>query len=287
MTESDRLTAEAFATSWNTVREGSVYSREQFLDWMAPVEPDSIAGISVLELGFGNGSLLAHMGTLGPARLAGIELGDTLEATRRNLSQLAPGLPELHRGDLVTADLGTFDLVYCIGVLHHLADPDAGVRSLLRHTRPGGRFHAWVYAREGNGLVRLVVEPVRRVASRLPWWLTKYGLALPLVVPFFLYARLLRALARLFGRSPLLEKTLPLYSYALWIAPRPFWFFHHVAFDQLVTPRTTYFHRRTVERWLASPDVEPGSAYILFRNGNSWKFGGRRRANVSPEAAIS
>lgn len=287
MTDPDHRTAEAFASSWNTVREGSVYSREQFLDWMAPVEPDSIAGLSVLELGFGNGSLLAHMGTLGPRRLAGIELGDTLEATRRNLAHLAPGLVELHRGDLVTADLGAFDLVYCIGVLHHLADPEAGFRSLLGHTRPGGRFHGWVYAREGNELVRLVVEPIRRIASRLPWWLTKYGLALPLVVPFFLYARLLRAVTRRFGRSQRLERALPLHAYGLWIAERPFWFFHHVAFDQLVTPRTTYLDRRTVERWLASPDVEPGSAYILFRNGNSWKFGGRRRADVNPEAPRS
>ena len=196
MTDTDRRTAEAFASSWNTVREGSVYSRDQFLEWMAPISPDFVAGLSVLELGFGNGSLLAHMGTLEPKSLTGIELGDTVEATRRNLAHLPAGLVELRRGDLVTADLGAFDLVYCIGVLHHLADPDAGFRSLLRHTRPGGRFHAWVYAREGNALVRLVVEPIRRVASRLPWWMTKYGLALPLVVPFFLYARLLRALAR-------------------------------------------------------------------------------------------
>ena len=24
--------------------------------------------------------------------------------------------------------------------------------------------------------------------------------------------------------------------------------------------------------------IEPGSTYIIFRNGNSWKFGGRKRA---------
>ena len=282
MTGRDTRTAEAFASSWNTVREGSVYSREQFLDWIAPIAPESVAGLSVLELGYGNGSLLAHMGALAPRRLAGIELGDTLETTRRNLAHLDSGLLDLHRGDLVAADLGTFDLVYCIGVLHHLQDPEAGIRSLLRHTRPGGRFHGWVYAREGNGIVRLVVEPIRRLASRLPWWLTKYGLALPLVVPFFLYARLLRFASGKCWIPERLAKALPLGAYALWIAGRPFWFFHHVAFDQLVTPRTAYFDRGTVERWLASPEVEPGSAYLHFRNGNSWKFGGRRRGEVSP-----
>jgi SAM-dependent methyltransferase len=266
----DSRTAEAFASSWNTVGTGSVYSREQFLDWFDPIAPESVAGLSVLELGFGNGSLLAHMGTLGPSRLCGIELGDTGEATRRNLAHLPPGLVELHRGDLVTAELGTFDLVYCIGVLHHLADPDAGFRSLLRHTGPGGRFHGWVYAREGNALVRSVVEPARRVGSRLPWWLTKYGIALPLVLPYFVYAKLLRSLGR---GAP---RFLPLREYSRWIASRDFPFFLHVAFDQLVTPTTRYFDRAVVERWLASPEVEPGGAYVVFRNGNSWKFGGRR-----------
>ena len=70
-------------------------------------------------MGFGNGSLLAHMGTYGPSKLAGIELGDTVEQTRRNLSHLPASMLELHQEDLTTANLGAFDLVYCIGVLHH------------------------------------------------------------------------------------------------------------------------------------------------------------------------
>ena len=230
------------------MREGSVYSREQFLDWMAPDR----ARFRRRPLG-SRARLrerLAPRAHGNPRRRGASRGSSSATRSRRRAgtsAHLPAGLADLRRGDLVTADLGTFDLVYCIGVLHHLADPDAGFRSLLRHTRPGGRFHAWVYAREGNALVRLVVEPIRRVASRLPWWLTKYGLALPLVVPFFLYARLLRAVAGRLVRPETLGRVLPLAAYALWIAGRPFWFFHHVAFDQLVTPRTTYFDRRTVE----------------------------------------
>ncbi len=32
----DQKTAAAFATSWNTLPSGSVYSREQFEEWMSP-----------------------------------------------------------------------------------------------------------------------------------------------------------------------------------------------------------------------------------------------------------
>lgn len=182
---------------------------------------------------------------------------------------------ELYQGDLTQVELGQFDLVYCIGVLHHLQQPEAGFRAVLRHVRPGGRFHCWVYAHEGNELVRWIVDPVRRVASGLPWWVTRYLIALPMVVPYYLYAKLLQALG---PRLPLaVTRRVPLYHYSLWIAERPFWFFRHVAFDQLVAPRTVYLRRDDIERWLAHADVDPASTYVIFRNGNSWKFGGRRR----------
>ena len=276
----DARTAAAFATSWNTVGAGPVYTHEQFVDWFAPLDPASVAGESVLEMGFGNGSLLYHMGECGPRRLCGIELGDTLTQTRKNLSHLPEGMVDLHRGDLTTADLGPFDLVYCIGVLHHLDQPRAGFEAVLRHTRPGGRFHCWVYAEEGNGVVIHAVDPIRRVASRLPWWLTKYGVALPLAIPYYAYAKTVRALSNGGDGSGALERLvsrLPLADYSRWIAQRPFPFFHHVAFDQLVTPRTHYISRATVDSFLRHPDVDPESVYVVFRNGNSWKFGGRRR----------
>jgi SAM-dependent methyltransferase len=273
----DAPTAVAFAASWNNVGRGSVYTRAQFLDWMAPVDPASLRGKAVLEMGFGNGSLLAHMGDYGPARLAGIELGDTIEQTRENLAHLPAGMLELHQGDLTTANLGEFDLVYCIGVLHHLQNPRAGFDAVIRNTRPGGLFHCWVYAEEGNAVVIRVVDPIRRFASRLPWWATKYGVALPLAIPYFVYAKAVRRLAAAGGPATHLVSHLPLAEYSQWIAQRPFPFFHHVAFDQLVTPQTVYLRREEVEAMLRHPDVDPDSAYIINRNGNSWKFGGRRR----------
>lgn len=276
----DAKTAAAFATSWNTVGEGSVYSREQFIDWLSPVDPKSLEGRSVLEMGFGNGSLLYHVGAYGPSRLSGIELGDTIEQTRHNLGHLPPGMLDLHRGDLTIAQLGEFDFVYCIGVLHHLESPRAGFESVLRHTKPGGRFHCWVYAAEGNRVVMHVVDPIRRVACHLPWWLTKFGVALPLAVPYFAYAKALRAAspARGAGLAAGLVDRLPLADYSRWIARRGFKFFHHVAFDQLVTPRTHYLSRAAVDELLRHPEVEPASIYVELRNGNSWKLGGRRRS---------
>jgi SAM-dependent methyltransferase len=272
----DSVTASAFSESWNRLRRSSVYSREQFLDWFSPIDPAELKGKTVAELGFGNGSLLYHMAAFEPSRLCGVELGDTLETARRNLSHLPPGVLELRRGDLTQIDMGTFDLVYCIGVLHHLKDPAAGFRAVLRHTRPGGRFHCWVYAYEGNAIVRYLVDPLRKIASRLPWWFTKYALALPLVVPYFFYAKLLKLFFPK-GTSEKLAAKIPLFHYSQWIAKRGFDFFHHIAFDQLVSPQTSYIPRSTIDEWLHHPRIDPRATYVIFRNANSWKFGGRTR----------
>jgi len=271
----DRATAAAFASSWNNAREGSVYTREQFLDWIEPLVPADLQGASVLELGHGNGSLLVHAADCHPRRLVGVELGDTASVARSNLAG-ASTQPELISGDLCEVVLGGFDVVYCIGVLHHLTDPGAGFKGVLRNTRPGGRFHCWVYGHEGNEIIRLIVDPVRRTASRLPWWVTKYVLAAPLVTPYFLYAKTLKVALAIMPRSQRLWSKLPLYDYTRWIANRSFWFFHHVAFDQLVTPQTRYLKETEVRQLLDDPLVDPGSVYVIRRNGNSWKFGGRR-----------
>ena len=267
----DQRTADAFATSWNNLPEGSVYTREQVVDWFAPLTPGDIRGRRVLEMGCGNGSLMVHVMGWEPARLDGIDLGASVDSARRNLARFPPDRWSVQQADLVSFAGDGHDVVYSIGVLHHLDDPHAGFESVLRNTRPGGRFHCWVYAREGNAIVIALVDPVRRVASRLPWWLTKYGLATPLVFPYYVYAKLLRALPR----WDWLHRV-PLHDYSLWIAEREFAFFRHVAFDQLVTPRTVYIDRGTLERWLGEPGIAPGSGYVVMRNGNSWKFGGVR-----------
>lgn len=276
----DDATAQAFASSWNTVRPGSVYTKAQFLDWLSPLTPENLREAAVLELGFGNGSLLVHAASCAPARLVGVELGDTEDVARANLAQTGMQA-ELIKGDLCDVDVGRFDVVYCIGVLHHLKEPARGFASVLRHTRPGGRFHAWVYGREGNGVVISLVEPLRKIASKLPWWFTKYLIAAPAVAPYFIWAKLSEGAASLWPGLRIVLSRFPLHDYTRWIAVREFWFFHHVAFDQLVTPQTRYFSKGDVQALLADTEIEPGSTYVIQRNGNSWKFGGRKRKDAA------
>lgn len=265
----DLKTADAFATSWNNLPEGSVYTPDQIEDWFAPLQKSDFENKRILELGCGNASIMTHVASWHPSYIEGVDLGDSVLSAEKNLSNYRNW--KLVKADLTEYRSNGFDIVYCIGVIHHLKDLNKGFESLVSNTKSGGRFHAWVYAREGNGVIVYIVDPIRKIVSRLPWWFTKYFVATPLVAPYFIYAKIISKF-----RNVSIFKKLPLYEYSLWISKREFAFFRHVAFDQLVTPQTRYIPRSTIENWLKDPKIDQASTYIIMRNGNSWKFGGKK-----------
>jgi SAM-dependent methyltransferase len=61
-------------------------------------------------------------------------------------------------------DLGmTFDQVVCTGVLHHLSDPDAGLRALRSILKPDGAMQIMLYAPYGRAGIYMLQEFCRRI----------------------------------------------------------------------------------------------------------------------------
>ncbi|HEX7231113.1 MAG TPA: class I SAM-dependent methyltransferase [Candidatus Binatia bacterium] len=57
----------------------------------------------------------------------------------------------------------SFDQIICTGVLHHLADPDAGLRTLRSVLKPDGAMHLMVYAPYGRTGIYMLQEFCRRI----------------------------------------------------------------------------------------------------------------------------
>ena len=56
-----------------------------------------------------------------------------------------------------------FDLIVCTGVLHHLFDPDAGMRALRSVLKPEGAMYLMVYAPYGRAGIYMLQEYCRRL----------------------------------------------------------------------------------------------------------------------------
>jgi SAM-dependent methyltransferase len=259
-------TARRFAYEWTRFPEIRPQYREQFLGWIAPATPEGFRGRRVLDAGCGKGRHLRLAASFGAAEVIGLELGGAVEVAARNVADL----PQVHviQGDLTRPPLraGTLDLVYSIGVLHHLGEPRTGFQALSPLLAAGGLLLAWVYAREGNGWVLALVDPARRVARRLP---------LPLVnaVAGLLTVPLWAALRSLYGPArsrPGLARWLPYRDYLLDLVPFPFAEVHSIAFDQLLAPVAHYMPRQDVERCARAAGL--GIRSLRFHHRNSWSL---------------
>ncbi len=263
-------TAQRFGYEWTRFSEIRPEYEEQMLGWIAPVGREAFAGRRVLDAGCGKGRHLRLAAAFGAKDVIGIDLGPAVDAAAQNTDDL----DHVHvvQGDLTRPPfrLGSMDLIYSIGVLHHLGKPEAGFRALAPLLVPGGRFVAWLYAREGNGWVVALVDPARRLTSRLPLPLVS-AFAWAVTVPLWIALRLLYAPAR--GHS-WLRRILPYQSYLSDLVPFPFREVHSIAFDQLLAPVAHYMPRERVERCFAVGGLTLRS--LRWHHANSWAASGTR-----------
>jgi SAM-dependent methyltransferase len=285
LVEQQQRTAERFGWQWQHFAEQHPEFEAQFLDWLDPLTPESFRDKRVLDAGCGTGRHAYYAATYGAREVVALDLSGAVEAARLTLRGF--GNVDVIQGDLLRPPLrpasedGGFDLVYSIGVLHHLPDPEAGFRSLLRYVRPGGTIAIWVYGYEGNAFVRNVVEPLRRVSTRIPPPLLRV-LAWPLGLGFHGAAKVIyRPLSR-----TRLGNALPLNEYMSSVAVYSFRQNYGIVFDQLAAPTATYLRESDITRWFTESGLE--HVRISHRHGNSWRGQGRaaREAGYNPRASV-
>ena len=272
VTAEARETAERFGYEWTRFGEIRSQYAVQFGGWIAPVEAGAFAGRVVLDAGCGKGRHLRLVAGYGAREVIGVDLGPAVEVAMRNTADLA----NVHvvQGDLTRPPVrpASVDVIYSIGVLHHLGAPITGFRALAPLLLPGGLMVAWLYAREGNRRLLTLLEPLRRVTRRAPLGLVR-ALAWGLTVPLWGALRTVYAGARAW---PPLQRYLPYSSYLVDLVPFPFRETHSIVFDQLLAPVAHYMSRTEVERCF----MESGLALTSLRwhHANSWSASGYARS---------
>jgi len=122
--------------------------------------------LSILIAGCGTSQAAKHALRWPAAQVTGIDFSATsvrcTEELKRkyNLNNLqVRQLPIEQVSDLKM----TFDQIICTGVLHHLADPDAGLSALRSVLKPDGAMHLMVYAPYGRAGIYMLQEFCRRI----------------------------------------------------------------------------------------------------------------------------
>ena len=127
---------------------------------------EQLRGKLVLDAGCGMGrfaEVVHHYG----GEYVGLDYSYAVDAAFSNVGRLRD--VHLVQGDLFALPfaLDTFDLIICLGVLHHTPDPARAFAGLPRVLKPGGRLSITVYD-AGNKVYVLNSRFWRRFSTRLP-----------------------------------------------------------------------------------------------------------------------
>jgi SAM-dependent methyltransferase len=126
---------------------------------------------SILVAGCGTSQAAKYALRWPAAKITGIDFSSTSVSHTAELKRKYT-LDNLQVRKLDLAQVGdlkmSFDQVISTGVLHHLADPDAGLRALRDVLKPDGAMHLMVYAPYGRSGIYMLQEFCRRIGFHAP-----------------------------------------------------------------------------------------------------------------------
>jgi SAM-dependent methyltransferase len=261
---------ERFGYEWSVYSELKPEYEEQFQKWTAPLTPEDWKDRTFLDVGCGMGRNSFWPMTYGAAGGVAVDLDQrSLRAARLTLSRY-PGAAVEERSAYDLGYKDSFDIVFSIGVIHHLEFPERALAEMVQATKVGGRVLIWVYGLENNRWIVTVLDPLRRgLFSRTPIGIVHHLSLYPAAV-------LWTALRLGFGRI----------EYFRLIRRMGFSHLRSIVFDQMLPKIANYWPRGTVERLMQQAGL--ADVTLTWVNEMSWSAIGRKLpdtgASIRPEA---
>jgi SAM-dependent methyltransferase len=211
------------------------------------VSADVFGDAVVLDAGCGMGRWARQVAKRPVRRLYAIDFSRAIDVAARTLRDQ----PRVHciQADVCNLPLRSqaVDFTYCLGVLHHLKDPDAGMRGIARVT--AGSILVYLYYALDNRpafhrVLLKIATGARWVTARLP---KRAMFGLSWIIAGLVYWPLAR-FARVLDRVGLigLAHQIPLSHYRNY----SFRFMAGDAFDRFATPIENRYSRAAIADWL-------------------------------------
>jgi SAM-dependent methyltransferase len=192
-----RRTRASFGYEWTHFNDWKP-SSATFGDYFSNFDLEWLRGRTVLDAGCGMGRHARQIAPFADTVVA-VDFSNAINEAARNVADQAN--VQCVQGDLTRLPVAdnTFDFVFSMGVLHHIADTSGTLWGLVRALKPGGRLRLYLYWKRTGfaGALLSVVALARKVTVRLPFpvlrvlcWLLSVGLMAAVVLPYRLLLKL-------------------------------------------------------------------------------------------------
>jgi SAM-dependent methyltransferase len=214
---------ERFGYEWGKYFAIEPQHEEQFRRWLPFFTPADWRGKRFIDVGCGMGRNSFWPMRYGAAGGFAVDVDErSLAAARSNLEPF-DGLEVTRCSAYELPWTSEADIVFSIGVIHHLEFPERALARMAQAARPGGEVAIWVYGRENNGWLLWWLDPARKILlSRMPVSLVHALSLIPAAALWLLlrlglfrgkYFRLLRRLRFPHLRSIVFDQMLPRISH--------------------------------------------------------------------------
>jgi SAM-dependent methyltransferase len=252
MKKNSKDSVSRFGYEWNHYREMLDIHEIQFRNWMPFLAPSDWSGKTFLDVGCGMGRNSFWPMVYGASKGKAVDLDErSLKAARLNLARF-PGMEVKMESAYELTDKKRFDVVFSIGVVHHLEHPGKALKKMRDAAKPGGLVCVWVYGYENNEWVVRWFDPFRRALfSRLPIGWVHALSALP--------ASFLWLFLRTGKKGP---------AYLSFLRGLSFPHIRSIVFDQMLPQIARYYRREEVESLMTGAGLT--NVRIEWVNEISW-----------------
>jgi len=254
-----------FGYEWDTYADICQDYEEQFRRWTTGLPESAWKGCNFLDVGCGMGRNSVWPMRYGASSGAAIDLDEkSLSQARRNLKQYpSVTVRRLSVYDIDYAD--DFDIVYSIGVLHHLQDPQLALSKMVQSAKPGGSVLIWVYGLENNEWIVRWLDPLRKALfSKLP---IHFVHALSIMPSALLWLLLRLGLSRI--------------EYFRFVRRFSFAHLRSIVFDQMLPNIANYWSRAQVEQLMQGAALK--DVRLFWINEMSWTAIGIKPTSTQSE----
>jgi SAM-dependent methyltransferase len=215
---------------------------------------NSITDRVVCEVGSGSGRIINMIARYKPKKIIAVEPSEALSKLVANTKNVSNLMIENVKGDKFKST--NIDIIFCLGVLHHIPDADSVVRHIYNQLKPGGIFVCWVYGKENQESYVFLQNVLRKITKVIPDFLLNYFsafLALLLSINCILFKKFNYPMKRYFENN-FMKCNFKMRKY--------------IIFDQLNPTYSKYYSKNEIESLVLLAGFKILST--THRHGYSW-----------------